>query len=489
MLNFNDLKILVLGDVMLDEYLYSTVSRISPEAPVAVATIKRRSATPGGAANVARNLARLGCQVALGGFAGEDDSGRELEKILEKEGIGNLVHTIRDYSTICKTRVIAQGHQLLRLDREETGGILPEAYESLWKKIEKDIPGFNSVILSDYNKGVLSYFQNGNTLAQRVIQSCAKCGIPVLVDPKGKDWSRYRNASCVTPNTGELAQILNVNPEQYGELLSGARELIKSLQLGNIILTRSEKGMALIEGDGDVQEIAANAREVIDVSGAGDTVIAVAGAGAAKGFDWLEAAKMANLAGGIVVSKAGTAPIESFELNEAIRREQEAAHSHAYKICDSPDGLQGLIKSWRQRGQSIVFTNGCFDLIHVGHIQLLREAAQQADKLIVAVNSDASVKRLKGESRPMQSERERAQIIAAFQDVDAVVIFNEDTPLELIKSISPDVLVKGGDYEIRNVVGAEHVLEHGGKVHIANYLHGHSTSSIIGRMRQPGATD
>ncbi len=476
-------RILVIGDIMLDKYTETSVGRISPEAPVIVARVHGRWTAPGGAANVARNLATLGCAVSLIGVCGEDAAGRELGELLEKQAIRAELVRAGDRPTTCKTRVMARGQHLLRLDEEIGAPVQKAVLGRLREAIDGALPDAAAVILSDYGKGVLSHdAADSDALPRHVIEQCRKKGIAVLVDPKGDHWERYAGADCITPNTKELAHVLRADPEDMTALCGGAAALMNANGIGRILLTRSQKGMALIATDGKAVEIPARAREVCDVSGAGDTVIAVLAACIAGGMDWLQAARIANIAAGIVVGKVGTSPVLPDELNEAIAQEKARMTPGVVRLNEKVqalDALLRLVKSWRDRNETIVFTNGCFDLLHIGHVQLIQEAARQGDRLIVAVNSDASVKRLKGPERPIQPQAARALVMAGLDGVDAVTIFDEDTPLALIEAVTPDVLVKGGDYDPDTIVGAAHVRAHGGRVHIAKLLKGFSTTGIV----------
>ncbi len=485
MLSFTDCRVLVIGDIMLDEYMATEVGRISPEAPVPVARIQKHWSVPGGAANVARNLVCLGCKVTLAGLRGHDDAGEQLQRLLGAQGIKSRMVFTDDRPTPSKTRVVALGQQLLRLDNEEQADLPPEILEQMWGVIQEALQDAAVVVLSDYDKGVFRRFSGGDSLAVRVIAACRKRRTPVLVDPKGADWERYAHADCITPNTKELAEALNVSADSFSALREGAAVLMQRHHLPRILLTRSEKGMTLLQHGAACTEIPTQAREVADVSGAGDTVVAVTAACAAKGMDWLSAAKMANTAAGVVVGKAGTSPIELAELRAAALaaacgrgKDLSRLNAKIYTL----ERLEPKVESWRRKGEKIVFTNGCFDLLHMGHIQLIEEAAAQGDKLIVALNSDSSVKRLKGESRPIQPEKARAIVMAALEGVDAVILFDEATPLHLIKALLPDVLVKGGDYDVQSVVGAQHVISHGGRVHLAKFMDGYSTTNIVSQL-------
>ncbi|MBQ7585549.1 MAG: D-glycero-beta-D-manno-heptose 1-phosphate adenylyltransferase [Desulfovibrionaceae bacterium] len=470
---------------MLDKYVDTDVQRISPEAPVPVAKIERRWSALGGAANVARNLASIGAAVTLCGVRANDAPGQELHSLLEQEAIISPAILVKDRPTTCKTRVLSHGQQLLRLDEESSTTLQDEALEKLSTHCDRALAWAEGVILSDYGKGVFSG-QNHLNLAAKAINYCNAKKIPLCIDPTGTDWSIYEGAICLTPNTKELAKVLGLDPSDYAGLCHEALKLMQALNFERILLTRGPKGMTLLELNGEVQEIVTEAKEVCDVSGAGDTVIAVLLASVAQGKDWLTAAKIANTAAGIVVGKVGTSTVSLEELLLALSSGSKGLTPALIALRSKLVNLKQLldkISEWRKHHDRIVFTNGCFDLLHPGHVKLLQEAASLGDKLIVAINSDASVRRLKGPDRPIQSEDARALVMAGMHGVDSVIIFEEDTPLELIKAILPDVLVKGGDYQIEEVVGASEVKAHGGSVHIANLVDGFSTSSIVAAIQ------
>ncbi len=478
-MDFTGVRVLVVGDVMLDHYIAGQVRRISPEAPVPVACVRKRWTAPGGAANVARNLARLGLQVALTGLAGRDEAGESLRRELAAEGIDDGLVYSAARSTTRKTRIIAQGQQLLRLDEEVIAPPRPEESAALRGKILEFLPACGAVVLSDYGKGVLLDDAENGGLCAPVITAARERGIPVLVDPKGGQWRRYAGAQCVTPNSVEFALACGLEsgdaPDQRErETLAG--RLRESYGLERILLTRGAKGMALFAGGEPPCYIRAAVREVADVSGAGDTVIATLAACVAKGLDWKESARVANTAAGVTVGKMGTAPVSLAELNQALR--ENADNPKLY----GGSALLEKLEEWRRRNESIVFTNGCFDLLHPGHISLIRQCAALGDRLVVGLNSDASVRRLKGPGRPVQNEQSRALLLAALQGVDAVILFDEDTPLELIRQVRPDVLVKGSDYTVETVVGADLVREYGGRVHLAHLVDGCSTTNLVRRM-------
>jgi len=478
-MNFDGVRVLVVGDVMLDHYIAGQVKRISPEAPVPVVSVAKRWSVPGGAANVARNLARLGVDVAVAGVVGQDAAAEELRAALAAEGIGDGLAASTFRRTTCKTRVLAQGQQLLRLDEEISAPLAADEAEALESQVLSLLQGRQAVILSDYAKGVLLETTNGSNLCRVVIESARSLGITVLVDPKGSDWRRYAGAHCVTPNAGEfdVACGLEANAKlDRPKRESLAAELRTRFGIERLLVTRGPKGMALFcPGESPVYCRAA-VREVADVSGAGDTAIATLAACVGKGLPWAESMHLANAAAGVAVGKMGTAPVSLAELNEALREQSDNP-----KLFSLPN-LVEKIEEWRRKGETVVFTNGCFDLLHPGHISLIRQSAAQGDRLVVGLNSDASVRRLKGPTRPIQNENSRALLLAALSDVDAIVLFGEDTPLELITALRPDVLVKGSDYSLDSVVGADVVQQGGGRVYLARLVDGCSTTGIVRKI-------
>jgi D-beta-D-heptose 7-phosphate kinase/D-beta-D-heptose 1-phosphate adenosyltransferase len=473
-MNFSATHILVLGDVMLDEYVETAVSRISPEAPVPVAAVRGRRHVPGGAANVARNLARLGCRTTLIGLRGKDEAGEILAGLLDKEGVGNRLHAARERGTTRKTRIIAQGQQMLRLDQETAEPLTERQGAALSAALRDAAAQCQVMVISDYAKGVLRRLAGGACLAREAIALAEARGIPVCVDPKGEDWERYAGAACVTPNAREFAAAAGEFSGRAG-MEARAAELRARHGFARLLVTRGDKGMALLATGEPPVYIKAKAREVIDVSGAGDTVIAVLAACLAAGLGWAEAAGFANAAAGVVVSKAGTSPITREEFDALL-----APGESSPKIMRG-DQLAEKLAAWRKAGDSIVFANGCFELLHKGHARLLNEASAQGDRLIVGLNSDASVRRLKGPGRPVQDAQSRALLIAAMEKVDAVIFFDEDTPHALIRAVMPDVLVKGGNYTPQTVEGADLVLAAGGRVHLVEIVGDADSSGLISR--------
>lgn len=482
-MDFSGTAILVVGDVMLDRYLVGDVTRISPEAPVPVVRLERRWSVPGGAANVARNLSRLGVTAKLAGLVGEDAEGRMLDEAVAGEGIEAGLTASPGRATTSKTRVLGHGQQLLRLDEERVAPLGPAEYAPLREAVVRLLPGCGAVILSDYGKGVFLRGEDGASLSADIMALARDARIPVLVDPKGADWSRYAGAACVTPNMAEFREVCGLaagaRPDA-AERRSLAESLCRQYGFARLLLTRGPRGMVLYVPGEEPVTIRAEVREVADVSGAGDTVIAALAACVATGFSWPDSAAVANAAAGVAVGKAGTAPVSVAELNRALRQGRDNP-----KLYSVP-ALGRQLEEWRRKGERIVFTNGCFDLLHPGHVALLRQAAALGDRLVVGLNSDASVRRLKGPERPIQSEMSRALVLAALQMVDAVVLFGEDTPERLIHALCPDVLVKGSDYRVEDVVGADFVLGRGGSVHLVDLVDGCSTTGLVRKMRPGG---
>jgi D-beta-D-heptose 7-phosphate kinase/D-beta-D-heptose 1-phosphate adenosyltransferase len=470
---FSELKLLVVGDLMLDRYILGEVDRISPEAPVPVLRHAHRYDRPGGAANVAMNLAGLGCQTLLAGFWGDDAERRDLEQFLEKAKVDTTGVVTSALPTISKTRIVGRRQQLLRLDIESQEKPNAADQQSLLKAAVMLVDKVHAVVLSDYAKGVLSA-----DLCAAVIRAARTKGVPVFVDPKTPDLSKYSGATMVCPNLGELAAATGLVAQELDALLAAGEQQRREHELQYLCVTMSEKGIRVLSEAG-VFHSQARAREVFDVSGAGDTVIATLAAGMAGGLKVETAVELANLAAGIVVGKVGTVPVVSHELIAALT--PSSGMLMAEKILDS-DALAKRVAEWRAAGETIVFTNGCFDLLHIGHVTLLEDCRTFGSKLVLGLNTDAGVRRLKGPSRPVVGERERARVMSALAAVDAVVLFDEDTPIELIRALKPDVLVKGGDYAVETVVGHEDVIAAGGRVEIVPIVEGFSTSNIIRKL-------
>lgn len=469
-------RVMCVGDLMLDRFVYGQVERTSPEAPVPVLRIGHDVDMLGGVGNVVRNLVALGARATLLSVVGDDEVGRVLTGMVgREERVEPHLLSERGRVSTEKTRFIAGSQQLLRADTETTDAITHQSEENLLRMAVDVIPECGVVALSDYAKGVLT-----NEVCQALIAEAKKAGIPSIVDPKGLDFSRYRGASVITPNRAELGAATGSNINSPEAMVHATRKLIQEFEIGAVLITRSHEGMTLVSADGRVEHLPAQAREVFDVSGAGDTVVATLASALAQGVDLIEAAALANAAAGVVVGKAGTAVVHAADLLRAVRA-RDLSSSEA-KIVPLPVALE-YVADWRARGHSVAFTNGCFDLLHPGHISLLRQARGACDKLIVGLNSDSSVRELKGPERPVQSEGARAQVLASLENVDLVVVFTEETPMRLIEEIRPDVLVKGSDYTLEQVVGSETVIDYGGRVLIAENEPGYSTTNTIQRLR------
>ena len=460
----------VIGDIIMDRYIWGDVTRISPEAPVPVVKVKRTTANLGGAGNVAMNLKGLGCTPILVGTRGEDPNGAVLMDILNRESLEHHILTIPDHITTTKTRIIGQRQQVVRLDEESSNYIIPVLHAQLMKHIKSICSTVDAVIISDYGKGLMT-----ENITKEIIKHCCAKKMPVFVDPKGVSWERYSNATCITPNTSELYLTAPYDMQDESDLEKQTTKLMQKLALEYLLVTRGAQGMTLFAKNASPTRIPAKAKEVFDVSGAGDTVIATITATFAAGLTMQEAAEIANKAASVVVGKIGTQPIEAVELRQIATGESLLERK---KIVTRQVALS-KISSWRNMGKKIVFTNGCFDILHVGHIKLLNTAAKEGDKLIVGLNSDASVKQLKGDKRPVVHEAQRATLLAGIKGVDLVVLFGEETPMDLIQQFEPDVLVKGGDYQPETVVGYEAVVKNGGRVVIVPLVDGVSTSSFI----------
>jgi D-beta-D-heptose 7-phosphate kinase / D-beta-D-heptose 1-phosphate adenosyltransferase len=463
-------RLLVVGDVMLDKYIWGEVGRISPEAPVPVVRGTQHEEKPGGAANVAMNMARLGARTIVAGLTGGDEDEWLLATRLRAAGVTPHFITAEGFPTISKTRILGGRQQMLRLDVERLGTIPQAAVDHLRETALSLLPGSHALVLSDYAKGAIT-----GELCQTLIPAARKLGIPIIVDPKGSDYSRYKGATTISPNRSELARATRMDVDDLEAMLTAAEAMVTDLELEFMTATLSEKGIALVR-PGNRLVAPAVARQVFDVSGAGDTVVAVLALCLASGLKPETAVQLANVAAGIVVGKVGTVPVEKHELLAALSP-QIALHGEDRVV--TRDELASRVDLWKANGEKVVFTNGCYDLLHVGHITLLEQARRMGDRLIVAINSDASVRCLKGPTRPIVGEQERARVLAALAAVDAVVIFEEETPLDVVIAVKPDVLVKGGDYKAEDVVGAKEVRSWGGEVKIVPLVEGYSTTRLI----------
>lgn len=467
---FSDATVLIVGDVMLDRYWYGSTGRISPEAPVPVVQVKQQEERPGGAGNVALNITALGAKAILLGQCGDDEAARSLEEKLLQAQVHCHLNKKTNYPTTTKLRVLSLHQQLIRLDFE-----MPEQIDysdlSLFAQYEKLLPQAKVVILSDYAKGVLND-------VPAFIKIARAHNIPVLIDPKGNDFHRYHGASLLTPNFKEFQDIVGVCKND-AEILSKGRALIDQLDLQALLVTRGEHGMTLIERDQPELHLPARQQEVYDVTGAGDTVIGVLAASYAAGETLAHATFLANVAAGIVVTKLGAATVSVPELRRTMFIDQQATHRGILSETE----LLTMVADARAHGEKLVMTNGCFDILHAGHVAYLEEAKALGDRLIVAVNDDASVRNLKGSERPINSLPQRMAVLAGLQAVDWVVAFSEATPERLVSEVLPDVLVKGGDYQISDLPEAKPVLANGGEVKILQFVNGCSTSNIINKIQ------
>jgi D-beta-D-heptose 7-phosphate kinase/D-beta-D-heptose 1-phosphate adenosyltransferase len=476
MLNgFHEACVLVVGDVMLDRFVHGSVERISPEAPIPVVSVERSIDMPGGAANVARNIAALGAHAILVGVVGEDSWAQDLRMQLASSPTID-VHLVRDASrpTTVKTRYVADGQQVMRADRESRAPLCAGVERRLLDGLLAVLDRASVIVLSDYAKGVLS-----DSVTRAIIETARRAKKTIIVDPKGRDFGKYRGATILTPNRLELQAASGQNCVSQEQVVDGARRVLEQNVCDTMVITRGRDGMSVV-GRGELAvHLPAAARQVFDVSGAGDTVVAAIALGLACGGQIVDASTLANIAAGIVVGKRGTATVSTGEIIAELRPFD--GRMDTQKIFSLGSALQ-LTRVWREQGLKIAFTNGCFDLLHPGHISLLDQARRSADRLIVGLNADLSIRRLKGPGRPVQSEVARAMVLAAVKSVDAVVIFPEDTPRELIEILGPDVLVKGADYTLETVVGADIVLSRGGEVLLAQLLPGHSTTDTVKRV-------
>ncbi len=465
---FSTVRVLVVGDLMLDRYWQGNASRISPEAPVPVLHVTDTQDRPGGAGNVALNLKALGCQVSLIAAIGQDEAGDVLEKQLTQANIDCHLHRFSDFTTITKLRVLGRHQQLVRLDFEASSASLKT--EDLISDVKKILgQGIDVLVLSDYAKGTLHH-------AQAFIAAAKALNIPVLVDPKSLDFSLYKGATIITPNQKEFEAIVGrVSDDE--DLIAKGYALLQNYDISALLVTRSEHGMTLISSEMSPTHFPIQAREVYDVTGAGDTVIAVMAASLAAGESLNKSVMLANVAAGLVIQKLGAAAISIDELRRAIS--QEMSHSLTPGCIVTEEALMSILEILRAQGETIVMTNGCFDILHAGHVQYLEQAKTRGDRLIVAINDDQSVRRLKGENRPINGLQDRMSVVAGLRAVDWVVSFSEDTPEHLIKRVEPDILVKGKDYCVSQIAGADHVLSKGGKVELLSFKEGYSTSKLI----------
>ncbi|MEL6324073.1 MAG: D-glycero-beta-D-manno-heptose 1-phosphate adenylyltransferase [Pseudomonadota bacterium] len=463
-----DQRIVCLGDVMLDDFVYGTVSRVSPEAPVPVLRETHRRQMPGGAANTARNAAALGAKTRLVGAIGPDPAGEALRTCLaETTNIDAALVEAPEWQTVTKTRFVCGGQQLMRLDQEASPHLAYESEQELVGALKDASVGAGAILVSDYAKG---------TVTADIMREVIRCGLAqdavVIVDPKGADLSHYGPVDLIKPNASELALMTGLPTGTHDEV---ERALLKAMSLSSakaILVTRAAKGLSFLQRGREIRHMSGRVRDVFDVSGAGDTSLAALGLALSAGASLEDAGRLALLASGLAVTKAGTATVSREELFA----------EHATQILSLDAALQ-TVSEWRSGGLSVGFTNGCFDILHPGHLRVLEEAKARCDRLLVGLNSDGSVRRLKGDDRPVNDQSSRARVLSGLSAVDGIVVFEDDTPETLITHLQPDLLVKGGDYTIDTIVGAETVLARGGQVHIVPLLEGHSTTATIARSK------
>ena len=478
-------RVLCVGDVMLDRFVSGHVKRISPESPVPVLSVSGSQSFPGGAANVARNVASLGGSCTLVSVVGADAVARELQTSLQSiAGIRCDFTVSPDRPTTEKIRFVAQGQHMLRTDAEVTAAIGSETAAELLAVIGRLAAEHDVLVLSDYAKGLLT-----DTVVRGAIDIAQARGLPIVVDPKSVDLRRYAGATVITPNSKEVLDATGIDPTDDDALAERAGTVILAdARVAAVLVTRAHRGMTLVAGGVPVVHIEASAREVFDVVGAGDTVIATLSLALGAQLELPAASRLANLAAGVAVGKRGTATVTQTELADEVMRSNHGSLQGLRSKIISREDAAALAQTWRRNGFKVGFTNGCFDILHVGHLAILSFSRQNSGRLIVAVNSDASVRRLKEAGRPINSQNDRAMVLAALSAVDAVVIFDEDTPLEMIEMLSPDVLIKGADYSIDQIVGSGHVLSRGGKVLTCDLVPGKSTTRVVDTLRgSPGS--
>lgn len=469
--SFEKARVLVVGDLMLDRYWHGPTSRISPEAPVPVVRVDEIEERPGGAGNVALNIASLGAQCTVLGLTGDDEAADALEKSLRASNVKTHFVRLTDNATVTKLRIMSRHQQLIRLDFED--GFIGQDLSGAEKAFSELLDQHDVVVCSDYGKGCLRNIQS-------LIALCKERNIPVLVDPKGNDFEKYSGATLITPNLAEFEAVVGES-EDDDELVSKGEHLCEQFDLSALLVTRSEHGMTLIESDGGIMHLPTRAREVYDVTGAGDTVVSTLAASLASGASLSQATALANLAAGLVVAKSGTASVSVADLQMALRE-----HFVVERGVLEESKLKAAMHTCRERGETIVMTNGCFDILHAGHVTYLQQARELGDRLLVAVNVDETVRRLKGADRPVNPVDFRMRMLAALECVDWVVSFEEDTPTRLICELLPDILVKGGDNDPDEIPGGDCVRKAGGEVRVLSYVEGVSTTQIIGSIRDKG---
>jgi D-beta-D-heptose 7-phosphate kinase/D-beta-D-heptose 1-phosphate adenosyltransferase len=468
-------RVFVIGDVMVDKFVYGRVDRVSPEAPIPVLHFQKETTMLGGAGNVARNIVALGGHAILVGVVGQDDGATLAKESAERDNVEARFVIAEDHPTTIKTRYVSGSHQIMRLDVERVLRPDSQTADAIFEHYLDVAPTLSAVVLSDYAKGVLE-----PALIARIIEHARGKRLPVIVDPKTRDVARYAGATALTPNASEAELIAGCDCHDDSGAEIAARHVRDLAAVDSVVLTRGAQGMTIFnptEIESGVVHVPTVATDVFDVSGAGDTVVATLALALGSGADVLTAARIANAAAGVAVGKRGTATVQARELSVALGGAKNLGDP---KIVDAASA-QAIVSDWKEHGLRVGFTNGCFDLLHPGHVELLRQARGACDRLVVALNTDASVKRLKGESRPVQNEHARAIVMAAIKSVDLVTFFDDDTPMRLIELLRPSRLIKGADYTEATVVGADFVKSYGGKIALVNIQAGHSTTSMISR--------
>lgn len=475
---FSSTRILCVGDGMLDVFMRGKANRLSPEAPVPVLHIEEETRTLGGAANVVRNLESLGATVTFISVIGEDVEGSHFQNLLTKhlKVTAHLLVDTRRVTTV-KTRFLSEKQHFLRADREQCLPLTEALEAELLRLFRSALPVHDLVLLSDYAKGLFSPKGLQALIGEAHLQKK-----PILVDPKGLDYSRYAGATLLTPNRSELASATQMPVQTDEDLVAAAQKIMSLHGIPTMIVTRDAEGMTLIEGTGRSSHFSVEPQEILSVSGAGDTAIATIAIGLAAGLPLADTMRLANVAAGVVVGKPGTSVIHFEELVTALSRDERQGYEK--KIVSWPQAAE-IVQKWQQSRQRVVFTNGCFDLLHPGHISLLAQAKKKGDRLVVGLNTDESIRRLKGPTRPVQQEHARALVLSSLESVDLVIFFDCETPLELIKVLRPDALVKGADYTISQLAGAPVVQSYGGQVHLIELVEGHSTTHLISKMGLP----
>jgi D-beta-D-heptose 7-phosphate kinase/D-beta-D-heptose 1-phosphate adenosyltransferase len=472
---FTGLHIAVIGDLMLDHYMTGSTERTSPEAPVPVVLVRQESYVAGGAANVARNIAAAGAQVTCLGANGDDEAGHHLSAALKSSGVKtHAILTTADFQTTTKTRIVSQGQQIVRLDRETQWPASPADVDALCTSAAALIKTCDAVILSDYGKGILT-----KDVVSRILQECRAANIPVFVDPKGRDYSRYSGAYAITPNSREAHEATGMETSTADGLAAAARAIRQATSSQIVVITRGADGLALLDASDKLTTISTSAREVYDVTGAGDTFVAWLTLAVAAGLSAENAARLANTAAGVSVGRVGPAVISIFDIHQAL-----ASGRLGKKLIEESD-LPALGDQLRAAGKKIVLTNGCFDFLHAGHVAFLQEARRLGDVLVLAMNTDDSIRRIKGAPRPIISQMQRGELLASIDAVDYITFFEADTPHQVIRALRPDLLVKGSNYTLQQVEGSELVQEYGGQIHTIPVTIDISTSRLVQGIDQP----